>query len=106
MLLVGGRDRSQDYGPLAEFLAGPSSVVGVVGLPGNGPAILDRDPSGGPVHGDGARRRPRRRGAAGAAACCPDGGGVVLLSPGAPSGPDFGDFETRGEAFRAVVAGH
>jgi UDP-N-acetylmuramoylalanine--D-glutamate ligase len=104
VLLVGGRDRSQDYGPLADFLAGPTSVVGVVGLPGNGPAILER--IGRAAAGlattpaddlDDAVRRAR--------AMLP-GGGVVLLSPGAPSGPDFGDFEARGEAFRAVVAGN
>jgi UDP-N-acetylmuramoylalanine-D-glutamate ligase len=28
----------------------------------------------------------------------------VLLSPGAPSGDDFADFQVRGDAFRALVA--
>jgi UDP-N-acetylmuramoylalanine--D-glutamate ligase len=75
-----------------------------VGLPGNGPAILERIGRAGtslataPADDlDDAVRRAR--------AMLP-GGGVVLLSPGAPSGPDFGDFEARGEAFRAVVAGN
>ena len=103
VLLVGGRDRSQDYGPLADFLAGPTAVVGVVGLPGNGPAILARvGEASGVVTAaaedmDDAVRRAR--------AMLPRGG-VVLLSPGAPSGEDFGDFEVRGEAFRAAVSGN
>ena len=102
VLLVGGRDRRQDYGPLADYLAGATSVVGVVGLPGNGAAILERIAEGGgtvataPADGmDDAVRRARGMLPA---------GGVVLLSPGAPSGADFGDFETRGEAFRAAVS--
>ena len=103
VLLVGGRDRRQDYAPLADFLAGPSAVVGVVGLPGNGPDILVRIAEAAPGMpsaaasdlGDAVRR---------ALAMLPEGG-VVLLSPGAPSGADFGDFEVRGEAFRAAVAG-
>ena len=77
--------------------------MGVVGLPGNGPAILDRIAQAAPGMpsaaaddlGDAVRRALRML----------PGGGVVLLSPGAPSGPDFGDFEVRGEAFRAAVAG-
>ena len=80
-------------------------MVGVVGLPGNGPAILARIaqaaatmPTAPADDLADAVRRARAR-------CCP-GGGVVLLSPGAPSGEDFGDFEVRGEAFRAVVAGN
>ena len=102
VLLVGGRDRRQDYAALADYLAGPSSVVGVVGLPGNGSAILARlAEAGSPVPGEladdmeDAVRRARRM--------IPRGG-VVLLSPGAPSGDDFGDFEVRGDAFRAAVA--
>ncbi len=31
VLLVGGRDRAQDYAPLAAFLEAGSAVVGVVG---------------------------------------------------------------------------
>ena len=104
VLLVGGRDRRQDYTVLAEYLAGGSAVVGLIGLPGNGPAILERvaesvsrlaaEPADSM---EDAVRRARRM--------IPDGG-VVLLSPGAPSGDDFGDFQLRGEAFRTVVAGN
>ncbi len=75
-----------------------------MGLPGNGPAILARIaeataamPTASADDLGDAVRRARRM--------LPDGG-AVLLSPGAPSGEDFGDFEVRGEAFRTVVAGN
>ena len=104
VLLVGGRDRRQDYAVLAEYLADENSVVGLVGLPGNGPAILarvaesvSRLPAEPADDMEDAVRRARRMLPA---------GGVVLLSPGAPSGDDFGNFEVRGEAFRTVVAGN
>lgn len=100
VLLVGGRDRDQDYAPLAAYLAEGSSVVGVVGMPANGPAIVRRVRDA-PVEavvaddlGDAVRR---------ARAMVP-AGGAVLLSPGAPTGDDFGDFQVRGDAFRALVA--
>ena len=67
-----------------------SAVVGVVGMPANGPAILER-----------VRGGPGRR--ASVADDLPDAvrraramvppGGAVLLSPGAPSGDDFADFQ-------------
>ena len=99
VLLVGGRDRRQDYAPLADYLAAGSSVVGVVGMPANGPAIVGR--VGGarvPAVCAGDMREAVER----ARAMLP-AGGVVLLSPGAPSGDDFGDFQVRGDAFRAIV---
>ena len=101
VLLVGGRDRRQDYAALADYLAGPTSVVGVVGLPGNGPAILARlrgAPRVPTVVADDLGDAVRR-----ARAMVP-AGGAVLLSPGAPAGDDFGDFQVRGDAFRSVVA--
>jgi len=30
-------------------------------------------------------------------------GGAVLLSPGAPTGPEFDDFQARGDRFRELV---
>ena len=100
VLLVGGGDRTQDYAPLADYLAAGASVVGVVGMPANGPAILDRVRDA-PVAaesandlGDAVRR---------ARAMVP-AGGAVLLSPGAPTGDDFRDFQVRGDAFRTLVA--
>lgn len=76
----------------------------MVGLPGNGPSILARIAQA-------TATMPTAPAddladAVGRARAMLPGGGVVLLSPGAPSGEDFGDFERRGEAFRAVVAGN
>ena len=40
VILVGGRDRTQDYGPLAAYLAsGEASVAGLVAMPANGPDV-------------------------------------------------------------------
>ena len=102
VILVGGGDRSQDYGPLAAYLAGPSPVVGLVAMPANGPEILARvaREAGVPGVAAGSLGDAVERARAMAPA-----GGAVLLSPGAPSGDDFADFQARGDAFRALVGG-
>ncbi len=69
-------------------------------MPANGPAIAERvrdAPVEVVVAGDlgEALRRARDM--------VPEGG-AVLLSPGAPTGDDFADFQVRGDAFRALVA--
>lgn len=109
VLLVGGHDRRQDYGPLAAHIAADAGVAAVVGLPGNGARILDRIaaeplPPGRPAVAveqaddlDDALARALRLVPA---------GGVVLLSPGAPTGDDFRDFQVRGDAFAAGVRAH
>jgi UDP-N-acetylmuramoylalanine--D-glutamate ligase len=101
VLLVGGRDRRQDYASLVAHLAGGSAVVAVVGMPANGPAIVEAI-AGAPVEtasaGDLADAVAR------ALALVPPGG-AVLLSPGAPTGDEFGDFQVRGDAFREIVEG-
>ncbi len=108
VLLVGGHDRAQDYAPLAAYVAcAGSGVAGVVGLPGNGARILDRiaeegsTTAGGPLPpavlaGDLADAVAHARRLVPA-------GGVVLLSPGAPTGDDFRDFQVRGDAFASLV---
>lgn len=99
-LLVGGRDRRQDYSPLADYLVAGSSVVGVVGMSDNGEAIVERirDAPVAVVMADDLGRAVRR------ARTMVGPGGVVLLSPGAPSGGEFRDFQARGDAFRAIAA--
>jgi UDP-N-acetylmuramoyl-L-alanine---L-glutamate ligase len=109
VLLVGGHDRRQDYAPLAAHVASDPSVAAVVALPGNGPRILERlaaeppRPGRSPVPAeqaedlDDAVARAIRR--------VPPGG-VVLLSPGAPTGDDFADFQVRGDAFAALARAH
>lgn len=101
VLLVGGRDRAQDYAPLARHLEGAGAVAGLVAMPANGPEILAA------VAGAGVRAEMAAGLAdavARARAMAPPGG-AVLLSPGAPTGDDFRDFAARGDAFRALVEG-
>ncbi|WP_217913047.1 UDP-N-acetylmuramoyl-L-alanine--D-glutamate ligase [Miltoncostaea marina] len=108
VLLVGGRDRGQDYAPLAAYAAAGDAVAGIVGLPGNGARALERvaaEPPagrGGPVPV--AMADDLADAVARAAAMAP-AGGAVLLSPGAPTGDDFRDFAARGDAFAALVRG-
>ncbi|MGD9571786.1 MAG: UDP-N-acetylmuramoyl-L-alanine--D-glutamate ligase [Thermoleophilia bacterium] len=102
VVLVGGHDRTQDYAPLAEHVAAEPRIAAVIGLPGNGPRILDRLGAEGVTiplaMADGMADAVAR-----AAALVP-AGGAVLLSPGAPTGDDYRDFTVRGEAFAAAVA--
>ena len=99
VILVGGHDRAQDYAPLADYLAAGSAVVGVVGMPANGAAIVERvrDAPVAVAMADDLDDAVRR-----ARAMVPPGG-AVLLSPGAPTGPEFRDFQVRGDRFRDLV---
>ena len=102
VILVGGRDRAQDYGPLAAYLASGGR---------RWPAWCDareRRRRAGPGGGGGRRAGGRRRvagGRRGAGRRMVPEGGAVLLSPGAPSGDDFADFAARGDAFRRLAGG-
>jgi UDP-N-acetylmuramoylalanine--D-glutamate ligase len=102
VILVGGRDRAQDYGPLAAYLAGGASVAGLVGMPPNGPAVLARVAEEADVPS--AVADSLEDAVARARAMVP-AGGAVLLSPGAPSAGDFADFAARGDAFRRLAGG-
>ena len=105
-VLVGGHDRGQDYGDLVEYMAASSDVRAVIGLPGNGPHIIDvleqacaRPGAHRPV----LALAPDLEHAVAEAAQAVGPGGVVLLSPGAPSYGAFRNFEERGERFREAV---
>jgi len=103
VILVGGRDRTQDYGPLAAYLAsGEASVAGLVAMPANGPDVLARvgEEADVPAAVAGSLEDAVAR----ARTMVPEGG-AVLLSPGAPSGDDFADFAARGDAFRRLAGG-
>lgn len=106
VVLVGGRDRRQDYGPLAAYAAREGPVAGLVGLPGNGARILERvaaeDPAPGRSLPPFALADDMADAVARAVAMAPPGG-AVLLSPGAPTGDDHADFAARGDAFAACV---
>ncbi|HEX6968017.1 MAG TPA: UDP-N-acetylmuramoyl-L-alanine--D-glutamate ligase, partial [Micromonosporaceae bacterium] len=97
-VIVGGADRGVDYRPLRDHLVDREATV--IGIPDNGPRILDvlRDLPG--VRTESADdlveavRLARR--------ITPDGG-VVLLSPAAPSYGRFRNFEHRSEVFRQAI---
>ena len=102
VLIAGGFDRGQDYGPLARRLRRDRGVLAVVTLPPSGnrlavelAAVPDR-PLVLPATDLGEAVRLARAHA--------EPGSVMLLSPGAPSYGAFRDFEARGDAFRALVA--
>ena len=103
VLIAGGFDRGQDFGPLVRRVCGAPDVIAVVTLPPSGarlgealvavagaPAIVAARDLTEALRVARERSRP---------------GSVVLLSPAAPSYGAFRDFEERGDAFRALVAG-
>jgi UDP-N-acetylmuramoylalanine--D-glutamate ligase len=102
VLIAGGFDRGQDYGPLARRLHRDRGVLAVVTLPPSGIrlagelAALPDAPPVLPAADLGEAVRLARAHA--------EPGSVMLLSPGAPSYGAFRDFEARGDAFRALVA--
>ena len=98
VVLVGGHDRAQDYAPLARHLES-GAVAGLVAMPSNGADILAA------VAGTGvpAQMADDLADAVARARAMAPPGAAVLLSPGAPTGPEFRDFAARGDAFRALV---
>ncbi|MGA2283815.1 MAG: UDP-N-acetylmuramoyl-L-alanine--D-glutamate ligase [Candidatus Dormibacteria bacterium] len=103
VLIAGGFDRGQDYGALARRLLPERGILAVVTLPPSG------DRLGGELRGTaGAPPTVAARDLAEAVRLARERsrpGAVVLLSPAAPSYGAFRDFEERGDAFRALVAG-
>ena len=101
VLIAGGFDRGQDYGPLARRLRRDRGVLAVVALPPSGDrlvgelAALPGAPPVLPAADLGEAVRLARAHA--------EPGSVMLLSPGAPSYGAFRDFEARGDAFRELV---
>jgi UDP-N-acetylmuramoylalanine--D-glutamate ligase len=103
VLIAGGFDRGQDFAPLVRRVRPERGVVAVITLPPSGARLGEElRVAGGAVPAVAAsglheavrlaveRSRP---------------GSLVLLSPAAPSYGAFRDFEERGEAFSALVAG-
>jgi UDP-N-acetylmuramoylalanine--D-glutamate ligase len=97
-LIVGGLDRGLDWSPHFEAIrqAAPGAVIGI---PDNGARVI------GGLAAAGLRPAGGLRGAESLAQAVelaleitPDGG-TVLLSPGAPSFPQFRDFTDRGRQF-------
>ena len=103
VLIAGGFDRGQDHAALVRRCRPERGVLAVVTLPPSGDRLaadLAQAAGSAPVVAaaglDEAVRLARRWSRPGS---------VVLLSPAAASYGAFRDFEARGDAFRAVVAG-
>jgi UDP-N-acetylmuramoylalanine--D-glutamate ligase len=84
-------------GAFAEAL--PRAVIGV---PGNGPKVLEVMRAAGIRPVDGLHAAPDLASAVNLARSLCRRGGVVLLSPGAPSFPEFRDFRDRGRQFAGL----
>jgi UDP-N-acetylmuramoylalanine--D-glutamate ligase len=101
VLIVGGLDRGLDWTPYMPAFA-ERTPLAIIGVPDNGPRIIATlraagiDPSG---------RLHEAKGLGDAvelALRLAPSGAVVLLSPGAPSFPQFRDFRDRGCQFAAL----
>jgi UDP-N-acetylmuramoylalanine--D-glutamate ligase len=95
VLIAGGRDKGQDFGPLAPLVR---KAVAHVVLIGEGAAAMERAWGGVPAERAASLADAVR---AGLRAAAP--GGVVLLSPGCSSFDMFRDYEDRGRRFKEEV---
>ncbi len=98
ILLVGGFDRGLDWAPhLAAFRHHLPKAV--ISLPANGPRITETMKRGKLAPPSGLHDVPDLQAAVALARQIACAGDTVLLSPGAPSFPQFADFRDRGETF-------
>jgi UDP-N-acetylmuramoylalanine--D-glutamate ligase len=102
-LLVGGKDRGLDYGPLGQSIAARHEPTLVVTLPDSGPRIgaAITEEAGSAVT---VRDADDLEGAVAVAFEWSSPGGVVLLSPAAPSFGHFADYKDRAQAFAAAAS--
>ena len=98
ILLVGGFDRGLDWAP---YLAAFNRAVpkAVISLPGNGPRIIETLRRAQLAPPSGFHDAPDLNTAIALARHLACAGDTVLLSPGAPSFPQFSDFRDRGQTF-------
>jgi UDP-N-acetylmuramoylalanine--D-glutamate ligase len=95
VLIAGGRDKGQDFTPLAPLVR---SAVKHLVLIGEGAPVMERAWTGVPVE-----RAATLADAVAAAKAAAGPGGVVLLSPGCSSFDMFRDYEERGRRFKDEV---
>jgi UDP-N-acetylmuramoylalanine--D-glutamate ligase len=96
-VILGGRGKGQDFGPLAAAVADRAASAHLIGEDAAALAAA-LDGAGVPVHDDGDLER-----AVGAARAAARPGEVVLLAPACASFDQFADFEARGRRFKELV---
>lgn len=97
-LIVGGLDRGVDWAPYMGRMADHCPLA-VIGLPENGPKILQSLKMAGIEPVSGLHLAAGMEQALALARSLTPAGGVVLLSPGAPSFPRYRDYRERGRHF-------
>lgn len=101
ILILGGMDRGLDWTRYAaDFVR--ASPRAVIGLPANGPRIIAALRQAGVAPASGFHQAPDLPTAVLLARQLVAAGDTVLLSPGAPSFPQFIDFRDRGQAFARI----
>ena len=102
VLIVGGKDRGLDWTRHAHaFNAWPPAAV--IGLPSNGPRIENELKGAGYLPARGFYQVDDLPAAVSKARSLAAEGDIVLLSPGAPSFPQFVDFRERGDKFAQLA---
>jgi len=101
VLVVGGFDRGLDWKPYLPAFAARTPLA-VIGIPDNGSRILESLREGGIRPVAGLHAQPDLAGAVALARQLAPAGALVLLSPGAPSFPQFRDYRDRGRQFAAL----
>jgi UDP-N-acetylmuramoylalanine--D-glutamate ligase len=97
-LLLGGLDRGLDWTPYMGRIKArlPASIIGI---PDNGPRVIGEMRQAGITPPNGLHESENLVDAVELAKELTPQGGLVLLSPGAPSFPQFRDFSDRGRQF-------
>jgi UDP-N-acetylmuramoylalanine--D-glutamate ligase len=97
-LIVGGLDRGIDWTPYMSTFAAHAPLA-VIGMPASGPRILETLERCGIHPAEGLHESADLASAVETALRITPAGAVVLLSPGAPSFPEFRDYRDRGRQF-------
>lgn len=97
-LIVGGLDRGLDWTPYMSSFRGLLPCA-VIGIPDNGPRIVRQMKDLGLAPLKGLHESATLSDAVELAKGLTPRGGIVLLSPGAPSFPQFRDYRDRGRKF-------
>lgn len=103
-LLVGGLDRGLDWAICMERFR-RANLFAIIGMPDNGPALLEQFRKSGISPEGGLHDRDRLPDAVSLARQLTPAGGIVLLSPGAPSFPQYANYKERAAAFLSAVQG-